>query len=71
MNHIICCENMKKMYHDKCYDLVISDITEIEIKFIAIFIGAAGVLYLKNNKNMFSELIFQVSYKSFLAATKI
>ena len=71
MNHIICCENMKKMYYDKCYDLAISDIAKIEIKFIALFIGAAGVLYLKNNKNMLSEFIFQVSYNSFLAATKI
>ena len=71
MIHNILCENMKKKYHDKCYDLVISDIAEIEIKFIALFIGAAGVLYFKNNKNMLSEIIFQVSYKSFLAATKI
>jgi len=71
MNHHICCENMKKRYYDKCSDLVIRDVTEIEMKFIALFIGAAGVLYLKNNKNIFSELIFQVSYKSFLAATKI
>jgi len=71
MIHNIWCENMKKKYHDKCYDLVISDMAEIELKFIALFIGAAGVLYLKNNKNMLSEIIFQVSYKSFLAATKI
>lgn len=71
MNHNICCENMKKRYYDKCYDLVIRDVAEIEMKFIALFIGAAGVLYLKNNKNIFSELLFQVSYKSFLAATKI
>ena len=71
MIHNILCENMKKKYHDKCYDLVISDVAEIEIKFIALFIGAAGVLYLKNNKNMLSEFIFQVSYNSFLAATKI
>lgn len=71
MIHNILCENIKKKYHDKCYDLVISDVAEIEIKFIALFIGAAGVLYLKNNKNMLSEIIFQVSYKSFLAATKI
>ncbi len=41
------------------------------MKFIALFIGAVGVLYLKNNNNMLSELIFQVSYKSFLAAKKI
>ena len=71
MVHNILCENMKKKYHDKCYDLVISDIAEIEMKFIALFIGAAGVLYLKNNKNMLSEILFQVSYRSFLAATKI
>jgi hypothetical protein len=41
------------------------------MKFIALFIGAVGVLYLKNNNTMLSELMFQVSYKSFLAATKI
>lgn len=71
MVHNVLCENMKKNYYDKCSDLVIKDITEIEIKFIALFIGAAGVLYLKNNKNLLSELVFQVSYKSFLVATKI
>jgi hypothetical protein len=62
---------MKKRYYANCHDLVIKDIADIEMKFIALFIGAAGILYLKNNKNMLSELIFQVSYKSFLAATKI
>lgn len=71
MNHNFFCENMKKRYYANCHDLVIKDIAYIEMKFIALFIGAVGVLYLKNNNNILSELIFQVSYKSFLAATKI
>lgn len=71
MNHNVFCENIKKRYYANCPDLVIKDIAYIEMKFIALFIGAVGVLYLKNNNNMLSELIFQVSYKSFLAATKI
>ena len=71
MNHNFFCENIKKRYYANCHDLVIKDIAYIEMKFIALFIGAVGVLYLKNNNNILSELIFQVSYKSFLAATKI
>lgn len=71
MNHNFFCENMKKRYYANCHDLVIKDIAYIEMKFIALFIGAVGVLYLKNNNNMLSEIIFQVSYKSFLAVTKI
>lgn len=71
MNHNVFCENIKKRYYANCHDLVIKDIAYIEMKFIALFIGAVGVLYLKNNNTMLSKLIFQVSYKSFLAATKI
>lgn len=59
------------MYHNNCNDFVLSEIAEIELKFIALFIGLSGIVYLKNNKELLSELLFQIGYKSFLAATKL
>jgi hypothetical protein len=71
MNKIILCENIKKMYHSNCNDFVIAEVAEIELKFFALFIGLTGIVYLKNNKELLSELLFQIGYKSFLAATKV
>jgi hypothetical protein len=71
MNKIISCQNIKKMYHNNCNDFVLSEIAEIELKFIALFIGLSGIVYLKNNKELLSELLFQIGYKSFLVATKL
>ena len=75
MTRITFCENIKKTYYDKCYDkcydLVMAEKTEIELKFIALFISTAGIFYFKNNKNILYEIMFQLSYNSFLAVTKI
>jgi hypothetical protein len=71
MNKIVLCQNIKKTYHDNCNDFVLSEIAEIELKFIALFIGVTGIVYLKNNKELLSELLFRIGYSSFLAATKI
>lgn len=71
MDKIVFCQNVKKIYHTKCSDFVIAEVAEVELKFIALFIGLTGVIYLKNNKNLLSELLFQLGYNSFLAATKI
>jgi hypothetical protein len=71
MNKIVSCQNIKKMYHNNCNDFVLSEIAEIELKFIALFIGLSGIVYLKNNKELLSELLFQIGYKSFLVATKL
>ena len=51
MNNIFC-QNVKKMYYNNnnCTDFVIKEIVEIELKFIALFIGLSGIVYLKNNK---------------------
>ena len=65
------CQNIKKTYHDNCNEFVIAELAEIELKFIALFMGLSGIIYLKNNKELLSELLFQVGYKSFLAVTKI
>ena len=71
MNNIFC-QNVKKMYYNNnCTDFVIKEIVEIELKFIALFIGLSGIIYLKNNKEPLSELLFKIGYKSFLAATKV
>ena len=55
MTRITFCENIKKTYYDKCYDkcydLVMAEKTEIELKFIALFISTAGIFYFKNNKS--------------------
>ena len=71
MNRMVFCQNIKKTYHNNCNDFVLAEMTEIELKFVAIFIGLSGILYLKNNKDVLSELLFQIGYKSFLAATKV
>jgi len=74
MNRFTVCQDIKKTYHYNCNDFVlaeIAEIAEIELKFIALFMGLSGIIYLKNNKELLSELLFQVGYKSFLAVTKI
>jgi hypothetical protein len=71
MTRITFCENIKKTYYDKCYDIVMAEKAEIELKFIALVISTAGIFYFKNNKNILYEIMFQLSYNSFLAVTKI
>jgi hypothetical protein len=71
MNKIVFCENIKKTYHNNCTDFVLAEIAEIELKFVALFIGLSGIVYLKHNKELLSEILFQIGYKSFLAATKV
>ena len=71
MNKIVFCQNIKKTYHTNCSDFVLAEVAEIELKFVALFIGLSGIIYLKNNKELLSEILFQVSYKTFLAVTKV
>jgi hypothetical protein len=71
MNKNVLCENIKKTYYNNCNDFVLSEIAEIELKFVALFIGVTGIVYLKNNKELLSELLFRIGYGSFLAATKV
>jgi hypothetical protein len=71
MNKIVLCQNIKKTYHNNCNEFVIAEVAEIELKFIALFIGLSGIIYLKSNKELLSEILFQIGYKSFLAATKV
>ena len=71
MNRFTVCQDIKKTYHYNCNDFVLAEIAEIELKFIALFMGLSGIIYLKNNRELLSELLFQVGYKSFLAVTKI
>ena len=70
MNKIVC-QNIKKTYHNNCNEFVIAEVAEIELKFIGLFIGLSGIIYLKNNKELLSELLFQIGYNSLLAATKV
>jgi len=71
MNRFVFCENIKEKYHTRCNDFVQSEIAEIELKLIVLFVGLSGIVYLKNNKDLLSEFLFQFGYNSFLAATKI
>jgi len=71
MNRFVFCENIKEKYHTRCNDFVQSEIAEIELKLVVLFIGLSGIVYLKNNKELLSEFLFQFGYNSFLAATKI
>jgi hypothetical protein len=70
-NNNIFCENIKYIYHTKCNEFVIAEIAELELKFIALFIGLSGIVYLKNNKYILSELLFKIGYNTFLAAAKV
>ena len=71
MNRFTVCQNIKKTYQHNCNDFVLAEMAEIELKFIALFMGLSGVIYLKNNRELLSELLFQIGYKSFLAVTKL
>jgi hypothetical protein len=71
MNRFTVCQDIKKTYHYNCNDFVLAEKAEIELKFIALFMGLSGIIYLKNNRELLSEFLFQVGYKSFLAVTKI
>jgi len=71
MNNIVFCQNIKKTYHTNCSDFYLAEVAEIELKFVALFIGLSGIIYFKNNKELLSEFLFQISYKSFLVATKV
>jgi hypothetical protein len=71
MNKIVFCQNIKEMYHTKCNDFVLAEVAELELKFVALFIGFSGIIYLKNNKEILYELLFQLGYNSSLAITKI
>ena len=71
MNKIVSCQNIKKLYHYNCNEFVIAEVVEVELKFVALFIGLSGIIYLKSNKELLSEILFQIGYKSFLVASKI
>ena len=71
MNKIVFCQNIKKTYHNNCNDFVLAELAEVELKIIGLFIGLSGILYLKNNKKLFLEFLFQAGYTSFLMATKL
>jgi len=71
MNTFTVCQNIKKTYQHNCNDFVLAEIAEIELKFIALFMGLSGIIYLKNNRELLSEFLFQIGYKSFLVTTKL
>jgi hypothetical protein len=71
MNRFTVCQNIKKTYQHNCNDFVLAEMAEIELKFIALFMGLSGIIYLKNNRELLSEFLFQIGYKSFLAVTKL
>ena len=74
MNRFTLCKNIQKTYHNNCNDFIqleIAEIAETELKLIGIFIGLSGIIYLKNNKDLISEFLFQIGYHSFLAVTKL
>jgi hypothetical protein len=71
MNKIVFCQNIKKTYDIHCNDFVKGELVEVELKLIGLFIGLSGILYLKNNKNILLEFLFQAGYTSFLMATKL
>ena len=50
MNRFTVCQDIKKTYHYNCNDFVLAEIAEIELKFIALFMGLSGIIYLKNNR---------------------
>jgi hypothetical protein len=72
MNTFVFCKKLKEMYGNSCNEFAITEIEEATVYyFIPMLFGASCILYFKNNKNILSEILFQVCYKSFLAATKL
>lgn len=72
MNTFVFCKKLKEMYGNNCNEFAIAEIEEATVYyFIPMLFGASCILYFKNNTNILSEILFQVCYKSFLAATKL
>lgn len=72
MNTFVFCKKLKEMYGNNCNEFTIAEIEEATVYyFIPMLFGASCILYFKNNTNILSEILFQVCYKSFLAATKL
>lgn len=70
--NFIFCKNIKETYRNNCSDFAVAEIEEVTLHyFLPVLFGISCALYVKNNKELISELLFQIGYKSFLAATKI
>jgi hypothetical protein len=70
--NFIFCKNIKETYRNNCSDFAIAEIEEVTLHyFIPVLFGISCALYVKNNKELLSQLLFQIGYKSFLAATKV
>jgi len=72
MNTFVFCKKLKDMYGNSCSEFAVAEIEEATLYyFIPMLFGASCIIYFKNNKNILSEILFQVCYKSFLVATKL
>lgn len=72
MNNFIYCKKIKEIYGNNCNEFAVAEIEEATVYyFIPMLLGVSCIFYLKNNKNVLSELLFQIGYKSFLVATKV
>jgi hypothetical protein len=70
--NFIFCKNIKEMYRNNCSDFAVAEIEEVTLHyFLPVLFGLSCALYVKNNKELISEILFQIGYKSFLAATKV
>ena len=70
--NFIFCKNIKETYRHNCSEFAVAEIEEVTLHyFLPVLFGISCALYVKNNKQLLSEILFQIGYKSFLAATKV
>lgn len=70
--NFIFCKNLKNVYRNNCTQFEIAELEELVLfQFIPIMFGVSCAIFIRSNKEMFSEFLFKICYNTFLAATKV
>lgn len=72
MNNFMFCKNIKTIYRNNCTQFEIAELEELVVfQFVPILFGVSCALFIRSNKEIFSEFLFKICYNTFFAATKI
>jgi hypothetical protein len=71
MNRIVFCKNIKEIYRKNCSEFATVEVEEVAFHIIPMALSISCIFYLKNNTHLLSELLFRITYNSFLAAAKM
>ena len=72
MNNFMFCKKIKTIYRNNCTQFEIAELEELVVfQFVPILFGVSCALFIRSNKEIFSEFLFKICYNTFLAATKV